>query len=68
MFFHLQAVLRTRSTSVTKDELFTLEDSLAQAVFVAMMNGRYVSVKQGITSSSFARLRIPAVIEIYIAD
>jgi hypothetical protein len=42
-----QAVLRTRSTSVTKDELFTLEDSLAQAVFVSMMNSRYVSVKQG---------------------
>lgn len=32
---------------MTKDELFTLEDSLAQAVFIAMMNGRYVSVKQG---------------------
>jgi hypothetical protein len=32
---------------VTKDELFTLEDSLAQAVFVSMMNSRYVSVKQG---------------------
>ncbi|XP_057364820.1 protein singed-like [Daphnia carinata] len=43
-----KAVLRTRSTSVTKDELFTLEDSLAQAVFVAMMNSRYVSVKQGV--------------------
>lgn len=43
-----KAVLRTRSTSVTKDELFTLEDSLAQAVFVAMMNGRHVSVKQGV--------------------
>jgi hypothetical protein len=41
-------VLRTRSTSVTKDELFTLEDSLAQAVFVSMMNSRYVSVKQGV--------------------
>jgi len=44
----LQAVLRTRSTSVTKDELFSLEDSLAQAVFVSVMNARFVSVKQGI--------------------
>ena len=42
-----QAILKTRSTSVTKDELFTLEDSLAQAVFVSVMNGRHVSVKQG---------------------
>ena len=33
---------------MTKDELFTLEDSLAQAVFVSMMNSRYVSVKQGL--------------------
>ena len=32
---------------MTKDELFTLEDSLAQAVFVSVMNSRYVSVKQG---------------------
>lgn len=32
---------------MTKDELFSLEDSLAQAVFISMMNSRYVSVKQG---------------------
>jgi len=43
-----KAILRTRSTSVTKDELFSLEDSLAQAVFVSVMNARFVSVKQGI--------------------
>lgn len=43
-----KAILKTRSTSVTKDELFTLEDSLAQAVFVSVMNGRHVSVKQGV--------------------
>ena len=48
----LQAVLRTRSTSVTKDELFSLEDSLAQAVFVSVMNARFVSVKQGIDFSN----------------
>jgi hypothetical protein len=46
-FIFSQAILKTRSTSVTKDELFTLEDSLAQAVFVSVMNGRHVSVKQG---------------------
>jgi fascin 1/2 len=43
-----KAILKTRSTSVTKDELFSLEDSLAQAVFVSVMNGRHVSVKQGV--------------------
>nr|CAD7601361.1 unnamed protein product [Timema genevievae] len=43
-----KAVLKSRSTSVTKDELFSLEDSLPQASFVAALNARYVSVKQGI--------------------
>lgn len=43
-----KAVLKSRSTSVTKDELFSLEDSLPQASFVAGLNARYVSVKQGI--------------------
>ncbi|XP_076041609.1 fascin domain-containing protein singed isoform X2 [Oratosquilla oratoria] len=43
-----RAVLKTRSNSVTKDELFALEDSLPQASFVALLNGRYVSVKQGV--------------------
>lgn len=42
-----KAVLKTRSQTVTKDELFSLEDSLPQASFVAALNGRYVSVKQG---------------------
>ena len=42
-----KAVLKTRSRTVTKDELFTLEDSLPQAAFVAALNSRYVSVKQG---------------------
>lgn len=42
-----KAVLKTRSNTVTKDELFSLEDSLPQASFVAALNLRYVSVKQG---------------------
>ncbi|KAK6624123.1 hypothetical protein RUM44_010981 [Polyplax serrata] len=41
-----KAVLKTRSQTVTKDELFSLEDSLPQASFVAALNSRYVSVKQ----------------------
>merc|ERR1712242_377818 len=43
-----RAVLKTRSPTVTKDELFSLEDSLPQASFVAASNARYVSVKQGV--------------------
>ncbi|XP_023712701.1 protein singed [Cryptotermes secundus] len=43
-----KAVLKSRSQTVTKDELFSLEDSLPQASFVAALNGRYVSVKQGV--------------------
>merc|ERR1712088_619573 len=43
-----RAVLKTRSNVVTKDELFSLEDSLPQASFVAASNSRYVSVKQGV--------------------
>lgn len=42
-----KAVLKTRSQTVTKDELFSLEDSLPQASFIAALNSRYVSVKQG---------------------
>ena len=42
-----KAVLKSRSTTVTRDELFSLEDSLPQASFVAALNQRYVSVKQG---------------------
>lgn len=42
-----KAVLKTRSNTVTKDELFSLEDSLPQASFVAALNARFVSVKQG---------------------
>jgi len=43
-----RAVLKTRSSSVSKDELFSLEDSSPQASFVAASNTRYVSVKQGV--------------------
>lgn len=43
-----KAILKTRSNTVTKDELFSLEDSLPQASFVASLNSRYVSVKQGV--------------------
>jgi len=43
-----RAVLKTRSNVVTKDELFSLEDSLPQASFMAAANSRYVSVKQGV--------------------
>lgn len=42
-----KALLKTRSQTVTKDELFTLEDSLPQASFIAALNSKYVSVKQG---------------------
>lgn len=42
-----KAILKSRSNSVTKDELFSLEDSLPQASFVAALNSRFVSVKQG---------------------
>jgi len=43
-----KAILKTRSHTVTKDELFVLEDSLPQAAFICGLNGRYVSTKQGI--------------------
>lgn len=43
-----KALLKSRSNSVTKDELFSLEDSLPQASFVAALNSRFVSVKQGV--------------------
>ncbi|XP_064078039.1 protein singed-like isoform X1 [Macrobrachium nipponense] len=43
-----RAVLKSRSNTVTKDELFALEDSLPQASFGALLNTRYVSVKQGV--------------------
>jgi len=42
-----RAVLKTRSNVVTKDELFSLEDSLPQASFQAVSNQRFVSIKQG---------------------
>ena len=53
-----RAVLKTRSNVVTKDELFSLEDSLPQASFVAAANSRYVSVKQGEDSRGQGRLLI----------
>jgi len=43
-----RSVLKTRSNLVTKDELFSLEDSLPQASFIAAANSRYVSIKQGV--------------------
>lgn len=43
-----KAVLKSRSTTVTRDELFSLEESLPQASLVAALNQRYVSVKQGV--------------------
>lgn len=43
-----KAVLKSRSQTVTRDELFSLEDSLPQASFVAALNNKYVSVKQGV--------------------
>ncbi|XP_055303663.1 protein singed [Sitodiplosis mosellana] len=43
-----KAVLKTRSQTVTRDELFSLEDSLPQASLVAALNLKYVSVKQGV--------------------
>jgi len=43
-----KALLKTRSHTITKDELFLLEDSLPQAAFVAALNSRFVSVKQGV--------------------
>ena len=51
-----RAALKTRSNTVTKDELFSLEDSLPQASFVAASNTRYVSVKQG-RSTLFSPLK-----------
>jgi fascin 1 len=49
-----KAILKSRSQSVTKDELFALEDSPPQASFVASLNARYVSVKQGEYKSAFS--------------
>lgn len=43
-----KAVLKSRSQTVTRDELFSLEDSLPQASFIAALNNKYVSVKQGV--------------------
>jgi fascin 1/2 len=47
-----RAVLKTRSNVVTKDELFSLEDSLPQAAFQAVSNQRFVSIKQGERSNA----------------
>jgi fascin 1 len=43
-----KAILKSRSSTVTRDELFSLEDSLPQASFIAALNNKYVSVKQGV--------------------
>jgi len=45
-----RAVLKSRSKTANKEELFSLEDSLPQAAFVAASQNppKYVSVKQGV--------------------
>lgn len=43
-----KAVLKSRSQTVTRDELFSLEDSLPQSSFIAALNSKYVSIKQGV--------------------
>jgi hypothetical protein len=53
-----RAILKTRSQTVTKDELFSLEDSLPQASFVAASNARYVSVKQGKSNNESRSVRV----------
>ena len=66
-----RAVLKTRSTAVTKDELFSLEDSLPQASFVAASNARYVSVKQGIIKRSLTtvpKCDVGVIVEAWTAD
>lgn len=42
-----QAVLRTRSTSVGKDELFVFEPAPLQVAFRATFNNKWISIKQG---------------------
>ena len=42
------AILRTRSSNVSRDEMFELEPAPIQVAFRADFNNRYVSVKQGI--------------------
>lgn len=42
-----KALLRTRALTVSRDEMFSLEESIPQAAFVAF-NGKFVSVKQGV--------------------
>ena len=65
-----RAVLKTRSTAVTKDELFSLEDSLPQASFVAASNARYVSVKQGKERSltTVPKCDVSVIVEAWTAD
>ncbi|KAL3876437.1 hypothetical protein ACJMK2_034284 [Sinanodonta woodiana] len=46
-----QAVMKARNKMITKDELFTIEDSHPQVMFVAH-NGKKVSVKQGVDVSA----------------
>lgn len=46
------AILRTRSSNVSRDELFEFEPAPIQVAFRADFNNRYVSVKQGIDLSA----------------
>jgi len=46
------AVLRTRSTHVSRDELLSFEPAPLQVAFRADFNNRYVSIKQGVDLSA----------------
>ncbi|GAB1608309.1 protein singed-like [Argonauta hians] len=45
------AVMKARNKTITKDELFTIEDSHPQVTFTSH-NGKYVSIKQGVDVSA----------------
>ncbi|KAH7644043.1 singed-like protein [Dermatophagoides farinae] len=47
-----QAVLRTRSTAVGKDELFVFEPAPLQVAFRATFNNKWISIKQGVDLSA----------------
>lgn len=47
-----QAVLRTRSNAVGKDELFEFEPAPLQVAFRATFNNKWVSIKQGVDLSA----------------
>lgn len=53
-----QAVLRTRSNAVGKDELFEFEPAPLQVAFRATFNNKWVSIKQGKSASLLQRERM----------